>query len=54
MQSIKKILLLIKIGFLSVFGTSRGLANVEEEIAYITGEKKRPTEQEKEAQAKKV
>lgn len=37
MQTLKKIMLIIKIGFLSVFGTTQGLANVEKELAFITG-----------------
>jgi hypothetical protein len=40
MGTLKKVKLILKLGFLSVFGTSKGLANVEEELAILSGEKK--------------
>lgn len=38
MKLAKKVMLVFKIAFLSVFGTSRGLRNVEEEMAFIADE----------------
>lgn len=47
MNTLKKIGLIIKIAFRSVFGTTRGLQNVEEDIAFIIGEKPNPDRREK-------
>lgn len=38
MTTLKKLYLILKIGFRSVFGTTRGLQNVEEDLAFILGE----------------
>lgn len=35
MKTLRKIMLILKIGFLSIFGTTRGLANVEQDMAFI-------------------
>lgn len=42
MQSLKKAYFILKIAFRSVFGTTHGLRNVEEEWDFIVGQK--PTE----------
>lgn len=36
MRTLKKAYLLIKIGFLSIFGTTKGLRNIEKDWDYIT------------------
>lgn len=36
MRTFKKAYLLIKIGFLSIFGTTKGLRNIEKDWEYIT------------------
>ena len=45
MKTLKKLGLIIKIGFRSIFGTTRGLQNVEEDIAFILD--KEPKKKEK-------
>lgn len=39
MDVLKKIGLIFKIGFFSVFGTSKAFANLEKDIDFITGRK---------------